>query len=215
MPENLWRNEVFHDRGDYQGQARADHHHAPADHSPLEAGYIFADRSRCNRFFLQFGGGPYMFRQLRALADHPLQMTVAAEAKRKIHDWLGGIGEQDDGIDRASRMGLHVYRAAMARAWGARNQRLEISAEDADAAVQLGEYQIRQREYYAPVLGDDAKSRALNVVRQTIRNAGRITLRDLRRKVSSDHLHSNFDFFRFTSYLKRLKLVRRSDVAPA
>jgi len=35
VPENLWRNEVFHDRGDYQGQARADHHRAPGDHSPL------------------------------------------------------------------------------------------------------------------------------------------------------------------------------------
>jgi hypothetical protein len=35
VPENLCRNEVFHDRGDYQGQARADHHRAPGDHSPL------------------------------------------------------------------------------------------------------------------------------------------------------------------------------------
>jgi hypothetical protein len=31
-----------------------------------EAGYIFADCSRQDRFFLQFGGGPYMLRQLRA-----------------------------------------------------------------------------------------------------------------------------------------------------
>jgi len=29
----------------------------------LEAGYIFAGCSRRNRFFLQFGGGPYMLRQ--------------------------------------------------------------------------------------------------------------------------------------------------------
>jgi len=28
-----------------------------------EAGYIFADCSRPTRFFLQFGGGPYMLRQ--------------------------------------------------------------------------------------------------------------------------------------------------------
>jgi len=28
----------------------------------LEAGYIFAGCSRRNRFFLQFGGGPYMLR---------------------------------------------------------------------------------------------------------------------------------------------------------
>ena len=29
-----------------------------------EAGYIFADCSRPTRFFLQFGGGPYILRQL-------------------------------------------------------------------------------------------------------------------------------------------------------
>src|SRR5437879_4580267 len=28
-----------------------------------EAGYIFAGSSRRNRFFLQFGGGPYIYRQ--------------------------------------------------------------------------------------------------------------------------------------------------------
>ncbi len=32
-----------------------------------EAGYIFADCSRRNRFFLQFGGEPYMLRQLTAI----------------------------------------------------------------------------------------------------------------------------------------------------
>ena len=135
-----------------------------------------------------------MFGRIEYLADHPLRMSVAPEAKRRIHRWLEGIGEQDDGIDRASRMGLHLYRAAMARAWGARKQRLEITAEDADAAVLLGEYQIRQREYYAPVLGDDPKAKALNVVRQTIRNLGRVSLRDLRRKVNSDRFSERFEW---------------------
>jgi hypothetical protein len=32
----------------------------------LEAGYIFADCSRPNRFFLQSGGGPHMLRQRQA-----------------------------------------------------------------------------------------------------------------------------------------------------
>jgi hypothetical protein len=35
------------------------------DEAHSEAGCIFADCSRRIRFFLQFGGGPYMFRQLR------------------------------------------------------------------------------------------------------------------------------------------------------
>jgi hypothetical protein len=34
-----------------------------------EAGYIFADCSRPTRFFLQFGGGPYILRQQPE--DHP------------------------------------------------------------------------------------------------------------------------------------------------
>jgi hypothetical protein len=135
-----------------------------------------------------------MFARIEYLADHPLQMTISAEARRMIQNWLVTISDQDDGIDRASRMGLHVYRAAMARAWGGRKQRLEISAEDADAAILLGHYQIKQREYYAPVLGDDAKSKALNLVRQTIRNAGQITLRDLRRRVNSDRFSERFEW---------------------
>jgi len=32
--------------------------------------------------------------------------------------------------------------------------------------------------YYAPILGDDPKARALNLVRQTIRTAGQLSLRD-------------------------------------
>jgi len=39
---------------------------APRQPFHPEAGYIFADCSRRNRFFLQFGGGPYMLRQLRS-----------------------------------------------------------------------------------------------------------------------------------------------------
>jgi hypothetical protein len=35
----------------------------PGEHSPPEAEYIFAGCSRQHRFFLQFGGGPYMLRQ--------------------------------------------------------------------------------------------------------------------------------------------------------
>ena len=34
-----------------------------------EAGYIFADCSRRNRFFLQFGGGPYMLRQVTVASE--------------------------------------------------------------------------------------------------------------------------------------------------
>ena len=41
-----------------------------------EAGYIFADCSRRNRFFLQFGGGPYMLRQSER--DRLLLITLSA-----------------------------------------------------------------------------------------------------------------------------------------
>ena len=91
-------------------------------------------------------------------------------------------------------MGLHVYRAAMARAWGARKQRLEISAEDMDAGILLGQYQVRMREHYAPIVGDDPKARALNLVRQTIRNAGSLTLRELKTKVHSERFSVQFDW---------------------
>jgi hypothetical protein len=47
-------------RSDYHGRARADHHHAPGNYSPVEAGYIFAD------LFLTQSGSAYM-----EAADHP------------------------------------------------------------------------------------------------------------------------------------------------
>jgi hypothetical protein len=103
VPENLWRNEVFHDRGDYQGQARADHHHAPGDPSPLEAEYIFADCSRRNRFFLQFGG-PYIFAiTLEIYFSHretPLPAPARISEKQwltRLYGWmvLGGVNVED------------------------------------------------------------------------------------------------------------------------
>jgi hypothetical protein len=87
-----------------------------------------------------------------------------------------------------------IYRAAMARAGGARKQRTEISVEDADAAILLGQYQVKQREYYAPALGDDKKSQRLNLVRQTIKNAGAVTLRELKDKVHASRFSEHFDW---------------------
>jgi hypothetical protein len=54
VPENLCRHKVSHNRGDCQGRARADHHYAPGDHSPLEAGYIFANCFSSNPILLAF-----------------------------------------------------------------------------------------------------------------------------------------------------------------
>jgi hypothetical protein len=50
-----------------------------------EAGYIFADCSRLARFFLQFGGGPYMLRQLRFRA-FVVHLRVGAR-KRGINEF--------------------------------------------------------------------------------------------------------------------------------
>jgi hypothetical protein len=44
-----------------------------------EAGYIFADCSRRNRFFLQLGGGPYMLRQLSPSPHVQQQKEVEGE----------------------------------------------------------------------------------------------------------------------------------------
>ncbi len=135
-----------------------------------------------------------VFNRIHALANTEMVMQVAPEAKKKITEWLSAIPTAVDHVDRVSRMGLHVYRCAMARAWGAKKQRTVISAEDADAAILLGQYQIRMREFYAPITGDDRRAKALNLVRHTIRTMGQITLNELRRQVHAERFSEQFEW---------------------
>jgi hypothetical protein len=136
-----------------------------------------------------------VFARLDYLQDHPLRLTIAADARRRLEEWENALPEDED-MDRdlTSRMGLHVWRAAMARAWGAMPQRLEINLEDADAAILLGDYQVKMRQHYAPTPGDSPKWRHLNAVKAAIEQAGQITLRDLRRKVCGDRFPEDFDW---------------------
>jgi hypothetical protein len=136
-----------------------------------------------------------VFARLDYLRDHPLRMTIALEAKRRLQDWENALPDDVD-MDRdlSSRMGLHVWRAAMARAWGAITQRTEITVEDADAAIQLGEYQVKMRQFYAPTSGDSPKWRHLNAVKAAIEQAGQISVRELRRATHSDRFPEDFDW---------------------
>lgn len=136
-----------------------------------------------------------VFARLEYLRDHPMRITISPQAKHRLQEWENALPEDED-MDRdlSSRMGLHVWRVAMARAWGAIPQRTEITIEDADAAIQLGEYQVKMRQHYAPTPGDSPRWRHLNAVKAAIEQAGQITLRDLRRKVRADRFPEDFDF---------------------
>jgi hypothetical protein len=136
-----------------------------------------------------------VFARLDYLRDHPLRMAIAPEAKRRLQDWENALPEDVD-MDRdlSSRMGLHTWRAAMARAWGAIPQRTEITVEDPDAAIQLGEYQVKMRQFYAPTPGDSPKWRHLNAVKAAIEQAGQITRRELQRAVNGDRFPEDFDW---------------------
>jgi len=143
-----------------------------------------------------------VFSRLDYLRDHPLRMTIAPEARQRLQDWENALPDDED-MDRdlTSRMGLHVWRAAMARAWGAIPQRTEITVEDADAAIKLGEYQVKMRQYYAPTTGDNPKWRHLNAVKAAIEQAGQISIRELRRTVRGDRFPEDFDWS--IDYLKK------------
>jgi hypothetical protein len=148
-----------------------------------------------------------VFSRLEYLRDHPLLMSIAPEAKARIQEWENSLPDEDD-MDRdlSSRMGLHVLRAAMARAWGAIPQRVEITAEDADAAIKLGEYQVKMRQHYAAIPGESARTRHLNAVAMTIEQAGQITLRDLRHMVRGDRWPEDFEWA-IEYWQKRRKVV--------
>jgi hypothetical protein len=147
-----------------------------------------------------------VFARLDYLRDHPLRLTIAPAARQRLTDWENALPDTDE-LDRdlSSRMGLHAWRAAMARAWGAMPQRTEITVEDADAAIRLSEYQVKMRQYYAPTPGDSPKWRHLNAVKAAIEQAGQITVRDLRRKVNGDHFPEDFDWA--LAYLEKRGLI--------
>ena len=136
-----------------------------------------------------------VFARLEYLRDHPLRLTISPAARQRLTEWENALPDSDE-LDRdlSSRMGLHAWRAAMARAWGAMPQRTEITVEDADAAIRLGDYQVKMRQYYAPTPGDSPKWRHLNAVKAAIEQAGQITLRELRRKVHGDAFPEDFDW---------------------
>ena len=77
-----------------------------------------------------------VFARLDYLRDDPLRLTIAPAARQRLTEWENALPDTDE-LDRdlSSRMGLHAWRAAMARAWGAMPQRTEIALDDADAAI--------------------------------------------------------------------------------
>ena len=150
-----------------------------------------------------------VFSRIEYLREHPLRMTIAPGVKQRIQDWENALPEDAD-RDLSSRMGLHVWRVAMGRAWGAIPQRTEITVEDAEAAIRLGEYQVKMRQYYAPTVGDSPRWRHLNAVKAAIEVAGQITVRDVRVKVRGSRFPEDFDWA--LSYLeKRGQIVTRKE----
>ena len=145
-------------------------------------------------FEADFGGlRRDVFARLAYLVDHPLRMTVDPRAKKLLQDWEDGLPDEGSDTDLSSRMGLHAYRAAMGRAWAAKTQRLEISLEDAEAAVQLGQYQLAMREFYSPTVGDRPYDVHLNRVRDCIKTAGQLTWRELRLRVNATRFEQDFE----------------------
>lgn len=154
------------------------------------------DYSDTNLFEEHFGAlRRDVFARLDYLRNYPLRMTIAEAAKKRLEDWENSLPDDED-MDRdlSSRMGLHVWRAAMARAWGGIPQRTEITVEDAEAAILLGEYQVKMRQHYAPTPGDSPRWKHLNMVRAAVEQAGQITVRDLRRVVRGDRFPEDFDW---------------------
>jgi hypothetical protein len=130
--------------------------------------------------------------RLTSLVDHPLLMPVDPRAKKLLKEWEDALPDTGSETDLSSRMGLHAFRAAMARAWGAIPQRDEITLEDAEAAVQLGTYRLAMRTFYAPTVGDRPYDVHLNRVRDCIKTSGRITWKALREKVNATRFENEF-----------------------
>lgn len=71
---------------------------------------------------------------------------------------------------------------------------MQITLEDADAAIQLGEYQVKMRQYYSAIPGDSPRALHLNAVTMAVEQAGQVSLRDLKRQVRADRWPEDFEW---------------------
>ena len=109
------------------------------------------------------------------LIDHPRRLRPAPAAMQLVHEWFSGL-ELAEGISRA-RLNIHAWRSALHRAWLRGHD--SILEDDADAGIQLAEYQGKMREWYAPPEGRTLAAQTEARIRKFVRGVGKCTVREL------------------------------------
>lgn len=93
--------------------------------------------------------------------------------------------ELPEGVSRA-RLNTHAWRSALHLAWLHGSE--FITEREAEAGIQLANYQAKMREWYAPPEGETRDARCEAKIRKVMRSKRRMLLRDLKRATNYDRV---------------------------
>lgn len=113
---------------------------------------------------------------LAALEHTPRFIKPSPDARGLMNEWFADL-EMPDGHSSA-RLNIHAWRTALHIAWLRGAEFIQTS--DVESGIKVAEYQKEMRIWHAPIAGDTRAARCEAAIRRTIREAKRMSLRDLK-----------------------------------
>lgn len=118
------------------------------------------------------------FPLIQDLENNPRDIEPSPGAVALVERWFSNL-VLPEGVSRA-RLNIHAWRCALHLAWLHGHQ--FITEQDADAGIQLANYQTQMREWYAPPEGETRGARCQAAIRKVMRGVVKISMRELMQK---------------------------------
>lgn len=115
------------------------------------------------------------------LIQHPRQIPPAPSAKALMDQWYADL-EMPEGITR-SRLNIVAWRAALHLAWLTGSE--FILDTHVEKGIRLAEFQRAMRIWHSPAEGETRPARCQNLIRKTMQQLKRCTVRELRRRTNA------------------------------
>jgi hypothetical protein len=125
--------------------------------------------------------------RLRArLPLEPLFVLAPQSVVARMGDWFQDLLKRAEnspaGASATARLNVLAWKNALHHAWIRGLQ--EIDGNAIEAGIALAEYQLQVREQYAPLVGDDKLSKAMEKIRRFLRKHGKATFSALGKGVN-------------------------------
>jgi hypothetical protein len=162
----------------------------------VESGFL----SRLNivategRFPVSAGLAPIDFTRLRQsfiprileLKDREHFLRITPEAHKAMSVWFSSLPTDDDKAFLRTRINVHAWRSALHLAWLRRSD--YITDEHVRAGIELADYQMLMREFYAPTPGDTRQAKCEAAIRKVMQAKRRRTIRELQRATNANRV---------------------------